>query len=404
MKTIKILIVLLSAIGIAGLGLSCGSSSSGNSSGGGGDVSGALSSLPNANLTTQNVGNAAGQALGSASQRPPTDPSNIVNGGGMSSLSYFLNKFQDNLVIKPESMRGAAQKTLTILKGLAVTGSCAPTSITGNYKSMPFNFTMTWNNVPCDDGMGDPDTLNGSISLSGSYDQAAGTMSVNFSINLTESVTYTAANGGGSAQATMKGSESVNGTGITTDTSSVTYTDKGSYSLSGNVQGVQGSCNDTVSGSYDGWKVMDDSFSGNVSQLSYGVKDGTEENISGTSSIGGAMNMKDGAYANASMALDLVSDTQHSVNGSGTFGAVLTETGTSECGGTQTNSTSYAGKFGTSFSAVTFDASICGGEWPSSGTLTITANHTFGLDFSGDCGCADLTIDNVSQGTVCEQQ
>ncbi|MCL5277102.1 MAG: FapA family protein, partial [Deltaproteobacteria bacterium] len=285
-------------------------------------------------------------------------------------------------------------------------GTCSPSTIvdssTGSNGSGTVDLTLTWTDVKCvDPSTGNAETFNGSVSITGNYDSGSGSVSINTSIDLTMGTAFTA---GGSVQVSVTGSLSENGNGLVQGTTNISFATKGSVSLSGSVTNAPSgdACNDTITGSFSGWEAVDDAFSGSPSQLAFDVDDGNETTASGTSSGGGSASLKEGSYSKASITIALTSQTTKTVNGTGTFGAVMTETGTSACGTTVTSSTSYSGKFTATLTNLTFDDGSCGGKWPTGGTITITANKTFSMDFTGQaCGCANVSVNSGTASQVC---
>ncbi|MCL4477575.1 MAG: hypothetical protein M1381_00535 [Deltaproteobacteria bacterium] len=403
-KLFNLVTIGILAIGLAGMGMSCGSSSSSGSSTTG--VSSSLSSLPNANLTVSNVGSVAAQVFDGVNAQPPSSVSSVVSSGPQLPVLSYMFSHLNNVVVKPQSMRGAVLNVLTNLKTLQTSGSsCSPTSIvnnsTGNNQSGTVYVTITWNSVPCTDpSTGTQMTINGSASVNGSYDGSSGTVSITTSLDVSAGENFT---NGGSAQINFKGGESVNGSGIAT--TNITYTEKGSLNISGSVTNmpIDAGCGTTgtttASGSFNGWMTIDDSFTGSPNSLASSKEDGNETDISGTLSNGSSETFKQGSYAKASITISSTSQTTRTINGSGTFGQIVTGTATSTCGTPVTNSASYSGKVSVGLRNITFNDAICSGQWPANGTLTITADRTFTVDFSvnsngSNCGCA-----NVSEGS-----
>ncbi len=404
-KKIGMLSIVGLVAGAVSFGAGCGSSTS---SGGSGNVSGALNSIPTASLSVSNVGGAAGQVISSVvSQGVPTDVSSVVSAGPqVSILAYVLNN-ANTLVVRPQSFKGAALNALSVLKLAATSGSgCSPSSIvdnsTGTTGSGTVDLTLTWTKVSCvDPSTGNTQTLNGTASLKGSYDSSVGDVSINTTLNLTIGMQFTS---GGSEQVSVAGSIAENGTGLVQGTTSVSFANKGSITLTGSVSSAPSgdACNDTITGTFSGWENVDNAFSGSPSQLAFSVDDGNEMDASGTSSGGGSLSLKQGAYNKASMTISVSSSTTRTVNGTGTFGAVITESGTSTCGTIVTSSTSYAGKFTATLTNVTFDDSSCNGQWPTGGTLTLTADKTLTLNFTGQaCDCADVSVNGGTASQVC---
>ncbi|MCL5879058.1 MAG: hypothetical protein M1428_04590 [Deltaproteobacteria bacterium] len=370
MKKIKILTIVLLAIGLAGAGIGCGSSSSGSS---GNQVSSGVNALPPANLTVQNIGSAASQAISSANQQPPTDVSNItsstVNSStnqGIPTLSYLFKNLGNNVVIKPQSMRGTALNALAVIKQAATSGSCAPTSYTDNSTTGNLDVTVTWSKVSCTISTTTM-TINGSITITGNYDTTLGTLAItdtmdlNFimddpSLSLNENVT-------------LNGSDTITGAGVVAPLTNITYSDKGKVNISATIT------SQSNTGSFTGWVATDDTFTGTPSQIVFTINDGTEVD-SGSAKIG--------VYATANITMTTSGSpiTSLTINGSGTYGVA----GSS---GTYT----YTGKYSVAYAALTFDNSCAD---PVSGTITITANHVFLLDFNGaSCGCASVSEDGT---------
>ncbi|MCL4469185.1 MAG: hypothetical protein M1591_09675 [Deltaproteobacteria bacterium] len=369
MKKIKILTVALLAIGLASAGIGCGSTSSGSS---GNQVSSGVNALPPANLTVQNVGSAASQALKGADNPPPSDVSTItsttVNGSTnttIPTLSFLLKGIgSNNVIVKPQSMKGATVNALSMFQQAATSGSCAPTNISGSGGSGTVNVTVTWNNVSCSFSSSTM-TIDGTISVIGTYDTSLG----NIDLTETDNVKFTLDDPttGINEAVSLNGSETITGAGVIAGTTSITYTEKGHMNISATVTSPNGS------GTVSGWIDIDDSFTGTPSQLIYTFSDGSEMD-SGSSKFGtygvGSITMTTSGIPVNSMTLD----------GGGTYG-VTTSYGTS----------SYSGKVIVTYSSIVFDPSVCSG-YPSSGTLTIQANNVYVFTFTSQtCGCAAVT-------------
>ncbi len=111
MKTLNIITAALLTMGIVGAGVGCGSSSTG-----GNVVDSSLNSLPNANLSVSNVGDAAVQVIDTGTNKPPAGVSDIISSGQeIPMLSYAL-KNPGSLVVKPQSMKPTTLKLLSDLK------------------------------------------------------------------------------------------------------------------------------------------------------------------------------------------------------------------------------------------------------------------------------------------------
>ena len=389
MKKIKILTVALLAIGLASAGIGCGSTSSGSS---GNQVSSGLNALPPATLTTANVGSAASQAINAANETPSANTSSFATpGGALGALSYVVSH-SNNIIIKPQSMRGPVLQALSSLKTAGYNITC-PYGGTMNETGTSSSVTIVFS--AC--GISNTETLNGSMTISGvssSSDSISANISYsNFSINENQS--------GGSLSTTVNGSLTIAGSGITVGSTNITYTEKGSITISGSATNwifTDFACSEALTGTFNGWISIDDSFSGSASQVSVSGNVGQEEDGSGTTSGGGSFAYKIGHYGVYSFTMAITGDpqspTSFSINGTGTFGANITGTvsGTSSCSALTPTSTSYYGKYSVTLNNITFDSSCASA--PSAGTLTITANHIFLLDFNGAaCGCASVSED-----------
>ncbi len=365
MKNLKILVVVLLAIGLATAGSGCGSSSGSSS---GSQVSSGLNALPPANLTVSNVGSAASQAIDGANVQPPSDVSSItsstvsnVGSPSIPTLSYMVNNLgSKNVIVKPQSMKGNVVNGLAIFKQAATSGSCLPTSYSSTGGSGTVNVTATWNNVSCTMSTTTL-TINGTISVTGTYDTTLG--SVN--ITETENISFNESDPtSGTIAISLNGSETITAAGIVAGATSVTYAEKGKANISATITSPNGS------GSVTGWIDIDDTFTGTPNQLVYAFKDGTEI------SSGGA---KFGTYGIGTITMTTSGSpvTAITVNGGGTYG-VTTSSGTSY----------YSGKVSVAYANIVFDPGVCSG-YPSAGTLTVTANNTFVFTFDGQsCGCA----------------
>ncbi len=406
MKKINILTVVIMAVGIAVFSISCGSSSSSGGGGGGGNVSGSLNSLPNANLTVSNVGGAASQTLGAASKTPSSpNPSTLASpGGALGALSYLVSN-PNKLVIKPQSMKGPVLQALSNLKLLQVYSGACPGGGTINIVPGSTSGTevITFNN--CVEG---PTTLNGSITISAN---SSSSTSVNATITYS-AFTFSETISGGSFAATFNGSLAFAGTGLTVNSTNITFTENGSITISGSAANwtfPDFTCNEAITGTFSGWASVDDSFSGSPSTVAVSGTDGREENGSGTSSSGGSFAYKVGSYGVYSFTMAITGNPQSpttlTLNGSGTFGANVTGTvsGTSSCSALAPTSTSYYGKYSVTLDKITFDSSCA--YAPSGGTLTITADNTWVFDFTAGpgCGCAVVKENNVTvpQSPMC---
>ncbi len=370
MKTIKILTVVLLAMGLASAGIGCGSSSSGSS---GNQVSSGVNALPPANLTVQNVGNAASQAISSANKQPPSDVSNItsttVNGAPNQSLpvlSYLFKNLGSNVVIKPQSMKGAAVNALSMLKQAATSGTCAPV-ITDNSTPNNLDVTAAWNNASCTFST-ETITINGTVTVKGTYDSTLGTLAITESLNLTFNMTDTAS--GLTENFTLSGGDTITGAGIVLPVTSITYSEKGTVNLSATVT------SGGRSESFSGWTTIDDTFTGTPSQLMFSINDGEEIDAGGSKIIG--------TYAIATITMTTYGGspiTALTVNGSGTYGVAVSGT-----------TYAYSGKISVIYSNLVFDYTSCFG--PASGSISITgaAGNVFVFDFTGQqCDCAAVT-------------
>ncbi len=370
MKNIKILTVILLAIGIAGMGIGCGSSSGGSS---GSQVSSGVNSLPPANLTVQNVGGAASQAISSANKQPPTDVSNITSSTVNSApnqtmpiLAYVFNKMGNNVIVKPQSMQGTALNALSILKQAATSGYCAPV-ITDNSTPNNLNVTATWNNASCTFST-ETLTINGTVTVTGTYDSSLGNLAITESLNLTFNMTDSSS--GLNENFTMNGSDTITGAGIVLPITSISYTEKGKVNLSATI--TSGGHTE----SFSGWVAIDDTFTGTPSQLMFTINDGEEIDAGGSKLIG--------TYAIATITMTTYSGstiTALTVNGSGTYGVAVSGT-----------TYGYSGKINVVYSNLVFDYTSCFG--PADGTITITgaAGNVFEFDFHGQqCDCAAVT-------------
>ena len=368
MKKIKILTVALLAIGLASAGIGCGSTSSGSS---GNQVSSGVNALPPANLTVQNVGSAASQALQGANNPPPSDVSTItsttVNGSTnttIPTLSFLLKGIgSKNVIVKPQSMKGTTLNALSMFRQAATSGTCAPT-ISGSASSGTVNVTVTWNNVSCSFSSSTM-TIDGTITVIGTYDTSLG----NVDLTETDNVKFSLDDptSGINETVSLNGSETITGAGIVAGTTSITYEEKGNMNINATITSPNGS------GTITGWIDIDDKFTGTPSQIIYTFSDGSEID-SGSSKIGtygvGSITMTTSGIPVASM----------TINGGGTYG-VAASNGTS----------SYSGKIIVTYSSLVFNPSVCAG-YPSSGTLTVKANNEYVFTFDGQtCGCAAVT-------------
>ena len=368
MKNIKILTIVLLAIGLASAGIGCGSSSGGSS---GNQVSSGVNALPPANLTLQNVGSAASQALQGANNPPPSDVSTItsttVNGSTnttIPTLSFLLKGIgSKNVIVKPQSMKGTTVNALSMFQQVATSGSCTPT-VSGSASSGTVNVTVTWNNASCSFS-GSTMTINGTITVVGTYDTSLG----NVDLTETDNVTFSLDDPTSGINETvgLNGSETITGAGIVAGTTSITYEEKGTININATITSPNGS------GTITGWIDIDDTFTGTPSQIMYTFSDGTELD-SASSKIGtygvGSITMTTSGIPVSSM----------TVNGGGTYG-VAASNGTS----------SYSGKIFVTYSNLVFNPSVCAG-YPSSGTLTVKANNEYVFTFDGQtCGCAAVT-------------
>jgi len=364
----RILKVVILVIGITGIGIGCGTSS-----GSGNKVSSGVNSLPPANLTVQNIGAVATNVFKTVSTRP-TDvsaitSSTVANAPDRSMPPLPLMDHMGNAVIKPGSMKEQVLKGLAVFKQAQVNGYCSPT-IADNSAPGNINVTITWNNVSCSFS-GTTLTIDGSITVKGTYNESLGSLNITESYNnLTFKEQYPDST---LVKITLNGAETISGAGIVAGSTSITYSDKGNGTISGNVTTSQGNV------AISGWVSVDDTFTGSLSQLVYAINHGSEMNIDKT---------KIADYGVGTITMTVGSSTL-TINGGGTFGV--------------TGTTSYAnveGRYSTLLSNVKYDNNICSGWWPADGTLTITANHVFVLDFSvnssgTECGCANVTVDGT---------
>ncbi len=376
MKNIKILTVILLAIGIAGMGIGCGSSSGGSS---GSQVSSGVNSLPPANLTVQNVNDAASQAINSANQQPPTDVSNItsstVNSAPnqtMPTLSYlFKNLGNSSVVIKPKSMQGTALNALSVLKQAATTGACFTDVVVLN-KSTTGNLdiTITWNHSSCTTSSGTL-TLNGTVTVTGTYDTTLGDLGITESMNLTFAMDDLST--GTNTTISLNGSDTTTGSGIVLPITSISYTDKGKTNISASMTSPNGNS------SFTGWIAIDDTFTGTPTQLMFAINDGTEIDVGGSKLIGeyGIANLTMTTYSSSGSPITAIT-----VNGDGTYGVAVSGT-----------AYKYSGRISVVYSNLVFDYTSCNG--PTGGTITITgaAGNVFVFDFNNQtqCGCAAVT-------------
>jgi hypothetical protein len=360
----RILKVVILVIGITGIGIGCGTSS-----GSGNKVSSGVNSLPPANLTVQNIGAVATNVFKTVSTRP-TDvsaitSSTVANAPDQSMPLLSLMNHMGNAVIKPGSMKEQVLKGLAVFKQAQVNGYCSPT-IADNSAPGNINVTITWNNVSCSFS-GTTLTIDGSITVKGTYNESLGSLNITESYN---NLTFKEQNQDSTlVKITLNGAETISGAGIVAGSTSITYSDKGNGTISGNVTTSQGNV------AISGWVSVDDTFTGSLSQLVYAINYGREINIDKT---------KIADYGVGTITMTVGSSTL-TINGGGTFGV----TGT-------TSSANVEGRYSTLLSNVKYDNNICSGWWPADGTLTITANHVFVLDFSGTtCGCANVTVDGT---------
>ena len=349
------------------------------------DVYSSLNSLPNASLMVSYIGNAADQALSAANTQPPGSVSVVVNqatsygsNNPLPTLSYLSNNM-NTIVIKPQSMRKSALQALSVFKLTQVSGVCSPTK-TDNSTPGTVDVTFTWSNASCTYS-GTTVTMNGSVSVTGTYDSALGSVDLIETINLTEDINDPTS--GLSESIGINGGDTVTGTGIVTGTTNMTYAQIGIININGSV-----TINNGSTGTFTGWEVVNNKFTGTSSQISYSGVNGTELN---------EMGITIGTYGVANLTMTITGSAPSQtvvINGSGTFGK-------------QGNvAYSYLGKINAMFNNVAFNNALCTGSWPSGGTLTITANHTFVLDFSPNasgtnCYCANVTEDGGSQGLLC---
>ncbi len=375
MKNIKILAVVLLALGLASAGIGCGSSSGGSS---GSQVSSGVNSLPPANLTVQSVSGAAGQAIGSVNNPPPnsvtTATSTTVSGSQSPTIPTLSFLFQNistknsTIMVKPQSMNSTALNTLSVLKQAVTSGACF-TNVSVSDNSTPGNIdvTVTWNNVSCTSSSVTL-TLNGSITVTGSYDNSLGT----FDVVENENLTFTSNDSSTSSTTTMNlnGKETITGAGIVAGATSITYSEVGHTNISATVTSP------TQNGSFSGWIDVDDTFTGTPSQLIFTINDGTEIDIGSTKIVG--------TYGIATITMTTFGGapiTAMTVNGSGTYGVAVSP-----------STYGYSGRISVVYSNLLFSYGTCSGA--SGGTVTITgaANNVFVFDFDGQsCGCAAVT-------------
>ena len=366
----RILKVVILVIGITGIGIGCGTSSGSS----GNKVSSGVNSLPPANLTVQNIGAAATNVLDTVNTPPPSDvsaitSSTVANAPDQSMPLLSLMNHMGNAVIKPGSMKEQVLKGLAVFKQAQVNGYCSPT-IADNSAPGNINVTITWNNVSCSFS-GTTLTIDGSITVKGTYNESLGSLNITESYNnLTFKEQYPDST---LVKITLNGAETISGAGIVAGSTSITYSDKGNGTISGNVTTSQGNV------AISGWVSVDDTFTGSLSQLVYAINYGREINIDKT---------KIADYGVGTITMTVGSSTL-TINGGGTFGV----TGT-------TSSANVEGRYSTLLSNVKYDNNICSGWWPADGTLTITANHVFVLDFSvnssgTECGYANVTVDGT---------
>jgi len=366
----RILKVVILVIGITGIGIGCGTSSGSS----GNKVSSGVNSLPPANLTVQNIGAAATNVLDTVNTPPPSDvsaitSSTVANAPDQSMPLLSLMNHMGNAVIKPGSMKEQVLKGLAVFKQAQVNGYCSPT-IADNSAPGNINVTITWNNVSCSFS-GTTLTIDGSITVKGTYNESLGSLNITESYNnLTFKEQYPDST---LVKITLNGAETISGAGIVAGSTSITYSDKGNGTISGNVTTSQGNV------AISGWVSVDDTFTGSLSQLVYAINHGREMNIYKTE-------IADYGVGTITMT---VGSSILTINGGGTFGV----TGT-------TSSANVEGRYSALLSNVKYDNNICFGGWPADGTLTITANHVFVLDFSvnssgTECGCANVTFDGT---------
>ncbi len=344
--------------------------------------------MPPANLTVQNLGGATVNALEAVNSPPPTDvstvtSSTVTNAPDQSMPTLSLLNHMGSAIIKPTSQKNAVLKVLANFKQAQTSGSCGQPVITDHSSPGIVDVTVTWDNVQCTNpSSGDTMTINGSVTVKGTYNETAGSLNITESYNnLTFVDTNTTSNY--SIKFSINGSETISGAGLIVGTTSITYSDKGNGTISGSFTSTQG--NGTISG----WVSVDDTFTGTPSQLVYAITHGKEISINST---------KMGMYGAGTITMTIGSSPATlTINGGAAYGVTGTSTGYN-----------FEGKYTTAYSNVVFDPNICYGSWPSGGTLTITANHVFVLDFSinsggTQCGCANVTEDGtpVSNNPVC---
>ncbi len=368
MKNIKILTIVLLAIGLASAGIGCGSSSGGSS---GSQVSSGVNALPPANLTVQNVGSAAGQAVQGADKTPPSDVSTITSStvssstsGNIPTLSLLLKGLGGSVVVKPQSAKGATVNALSLFQQATTSGTCAPSSMSATSGSGAVNVSVTWNNVSCTFST-ETMTINGTIGVTGTYDTSLGNIDLTETMNI--QFTLNDPSYGYNESVSLNGTDSITGAGVIAGTTSITYSDKGHTAISATYSGTSGSYTIT------GWIDVDDTFTGTPSQIIYGFADGTETDSGST---------KIGTYGTGTITMTTsgIPATSVTVNGSGLFG-VSVSSGTSK----------YSGKVNVTYDNIVFNSSVCTG-YPSSGTMTVAGKNTFVFTFDGQtCGCAAVT-------------
>ncbi len=398
MKKLSMLIIVLLTAGAVSLGTGCGSTSSSGSNGGS-NVSGGLSSLPNASLSVSNVGGAASQALtvnqdasnyanqstsvGSITNSPTGDPTNLPTFG-----IAMITQNPSKLVIKPTYLKQTILDQLNSLKTLQYSGCSATPTVTDNSTTSGsvtnVDVKVDYNGISCTYS-GVTMNLNGVVSWLGTYDSSAGTADLqltytNFSFGETFS--------GASMNMTWNGGITFTGSGMVSGSSSAQYTVDGTLNLTGSESSSQGSVG------FSGWFSIDDTFSGNASLFTLVLNEGHEFDASTSNGT-----IKMGSYLQTTPSLTISTTATTTVlNGSGTAGVAYLVNGQSITTGT----TSYSGKYSFAFDNLTYDSTVCT-FCPSSGTLTITSGaQSFVFTYSssscstGQC-CAAVTGATSSQ-------
>ncbi len=347
--------------------IGCGSSS-------GNPAKSALDSLPNAPLnqtTAQEAASAASSAAAGAQSVPQT--SDFTGVGSLPTVP--LKAIAASKL--PLQQKTALMTALNRVGTQVVTAGC-PT-VTDNSAGSVVDVTVDAG-AGCTLGTGE--TLVGKMTLKGTADATAGTVS----LALTASgFGVTIACSPGSMSLLMNGTGSVSASGLTDASTSFTVNEKVDLNI-----GISGTCNgQSASGS--GFVTLDASLTGskagNVWTFTISRVEGTEYSAAGA---------KIGAYGDYSGTITI--DTKGTPLGSDDTGTVALT------GRVGWNNPLYSGKIAVAYDA-SFDHTVCYSE-PKSGTLELTSgSNKVVVTFDGStptiCGCAPWTLNGAAGGQLC---